>query len=274
MSIATPEFDYLRKFMREGTAILLDEDKQYLAESRLAPLIHNEGFSSVQALLEQMRTTRCSTLQRKVLDAMTNNETWFFRDLAPFEALRSTILPEIICRRSNERKLAIWSAACSSGQEPYSLAMLVLEHFPELCSWDFELTATDISLAILERAQRGRYTQLEVNRGLPARLLTKYFTQQGAEWQVADRVRRLVRFRNVNLAEPWPDLRKPDIVLLRNVLIYFGIDTKRQILDRVARHMCRDGYLFLGCAETTLNLSDSFERTPIGSSFCYRLKSY
>lgn len=274
MGIATPEFEYLRKLMREDSAIILDGDKQYLAESRLTALLKEEGFPSVQALLAEMRTSRRSALQRKVLDAMTNNETWFFRDLVPYEALRTNVLPDVISQRAAHRDLTIWSAACSSGQEPYSASMLLLEHFPSVLSWNVQILATDISSAVLDRARRGRYTQLEVNRGLPVSLLCKYFTREGTEWQISERVRRMVTLKTMNLAEPWPDMRTPDIVLLRNVLIYFDTDTKRQILTRVARQMNSHGYLFLGCAETTLNLSDSFERAQLGSTFCYRLKKY
>ncbi len=271
MGISRPEFEYLRKFMREGSAIVLDEDKQYLAESRLAPLLIPEGFPSVQKLLERMRGGSSSPLHRKVLDAMTNNETWFYRDLAPYDALRTEILPQIIKRREVERRLNIWSAASSSGQEAYSLSMLLLEHFPGLSSWKVQILATDISNAVLERAKRACYSKMEVNRGLPIHLLAKYFTRSGLEWQLSERVRSMVTFRLMNLAESWPDIGSIDVLMLRNVLIYFDVDMKRQILARVERVLSKDGVLFLGCAETTLNLSDRFERVQYGAVFCYRL---
>jgi chemotaxis protein methyltransferase CheR len=271
MGISVPEFEYLRKMMRESAAIVLDDDKQYLAESRLARLVGNEGFSSVQNLLEEMRVRRSSELHRKVLDAMTNNETWFFRDLEPFEALRAVVLPDLMQRRQAERRLTIWSAASSSGQEVYSTAMLIREHFPVLLSWDMTIIATDICGSILQRAQQGRYSQMEVNRGLPVQLLTKYFEQQGMEWQLSEKVRRMVSFRLMNLASAW-QMKATDVIFLRNVLIYFDVDSKRQILARVARILAPDGYLFLGCAETTLNLSDEFERVQCGKMFYYRLR--
>lgn len=272
MGISRPEFDYLRKFMREGSAIVLDEDKEYLAESRLAPLLNSEGFPSVQKLLERMRSVSASPLHRKVLDAMTNNETWFFRDLAPYEALRTAILPEIIQRRATQRCLNIWSAASSSGQEAYSLSMLLLEHFPGLASWKVQILATDISNAVLDRARHGCYSKMEVNRGLPVQLLTKYFTRSGLDWALSDTVRRMVTFRQMNLAEAWPDIGTMDVVMLRNVLIYFDVDMKRKILARMERVLSPKGVLFLGCAETTLNLSERYERVQSGSVFCYRLR--
>ena len=270
MGISVPEFEYLRKMMRDNAAIILDDDKQYLAESRLASLLGKEGFPSVQKMLEQMRHTQSGELHRKVLDAMTNNETWFFRDLEPFEALRTKMLPELMQRRQTERKLAIWSAASSSGQEGYSIAMLLREHFPGLLSWDLKILATDICGSILERARQGHYSQLEVNRGLPIQLLAKYFQRDGLDWQLVDSVRRMVTFQLMNLARPWSNMPIFDIVFLRNVLIYFDVDQKKEILARMARTLAPDGYLFLGCAETTLNLSDDYDRVQCGKIFCYR----
>jgi chemotaxis protein methyltransferase CheR len=270
MGISIPEFEYLRKMMRDDAAIVLDEDKQYLAESRLASLLGKEGFPSVQKMLEELRHGRSGELHRKVLDAMTNNETWFFRDLEPFEALRTCILPELIQQRQGERRLAIWSAAASSGQEAYSVAILLREQFPGLLSWDLNIFGTDISSKILQRARQGKYSQLEVNRGLPAKILAKYFERDGLDWQLADTIRRMVTFQPINLAAPWREMRTVDVLFLRNVLIYFDVDQKRQILARVARTLAPDGYMFLGCAETTMNLSDEFERVPFGKIFCYR----
>jgi chemotaxis protein methyltransferase CheR len=273
MGISVPEFEYLRKLMRDNAAIVLDEDKQYLAESRLAPLLSGEGFGSVQNMLAQMRVRPSGDLHRKVLDAMTNNETWFYRDGDPFEALQKSIMAELIQRRQLERKLTIWSAASSSGQEAYSVAMMIRERFPGLLAWNLTILATDISSKVLQRAEQGRYSQLEVNRGLPIQLLTKYFEQRGIEWEMSASIRRMVTFRQMNLAEPWVNIQQTDIVFLRNVMIYFDVETKRKILARVARILAPDGYLFLGCAETTLNLSEDFERVQCGKMFCYRLKT-
>lgn len=270
MGIGVPEFEYLRKMLREDAAIILDADKQYLAESRLTPLLSKEGFPSVQKMLEQMRERPSTELHKKVLDAMTNNETWFFRDADPFDAMRNTILPELIKARQTERKLTIWSAAASTGQEAYSIAMLIRDQFPGLLSWNLNITATDISDRVLQRAQDGLFTQLEVNRGLSANFLTKYFEQQGSEWKLSSSVRRMVTFRKMNLAEAWHCMNSADVIFLRNVLIYFDVETKRTILDRAARILAPDGYLFMGCAETTLNLSNAFERYQCGRMFCYR----
>lgn len=272
MGISTLEFEYLQKLMLEKAAIVLDDDKRYLAESRLTPLVGKEGFSSVQGLLAQMRTRHSQDLNRKVLDAMTNNETWFFRDADPFDGLRMTILGEVVKQRHAQRRIAIWSAASSSGQEAYSIAMLIREHFPGLLSWDLRILGTDISTEILRRARNGRYSQLEVNRGLPVQMLAKYFEQRGLEWELTPSIRGMVDFRQMNLAEHWPEMGKFDIIFLRNVLIYFDVETKRTILSRMARVIAPDGYLFMGCAETTLNLSDEFERVPCGRMFCYRLR--
>lgn len=201
---------------------------------------------------------------------MTTNETSFFRDLHPFETLRTTVLPDVIARRASERRLHLWSAACSSGQEPYTIALVLREHFPALAGWTVRLVATDLSREILARARAGRYSQLEVNRGLPAPLLTKHFTREGMEWQLKDEVRRMVEFRELNLLEAWSGLADLDIVFIRNVLIYFDQDIKRGILGRVHRALRPGGYLFLGGAETTLNLDDRFERLHIGKTPCYR----
>ncbi len=271
--IGAAEFEYLRTFLRENSAIMLDADKHYLAECRLTPLLPHAGVGSVQQLLESARRDLGGGLRRKILDAMTNNETWFFRDLTPFDSLRSAILPELMVRRATERRLNIWSAACSSGQEIYSIAMIIREQFPQLLGWDLKLVATDISGRILERAREGRFSQLEVNRGLPARLLARYFSAKGGEWEISPEIRKLVSFRPMNLAaEPWTEVSSVDVVFLRNVLIYFDVDVKRRILAQVRRVIRRDAYLVLGSAETTMNLDDNFERIPVGASHWYRHK--
>jgi chemotaxis protein methyltransferase CheR len=205
-----------------------------------------------------------------VVDALTINETSFFRDAHPFEALRTHILPELIEKRRASRTLRIWCAACSSGQEPYSVALTIKEHFPELAGWRVELVGTDLSPTMLDRAREGRYSRLEVNRGLPARLLVKYFEQDGTDYRIDDSVRRMVTFRPHNLASPWPSLPQTDVVFMRNVLIYFGLETKREILTKVKRVLRPDGYLLLGGAETTVHVDDTFTRTPIGRTTFYR----
>jgi chemotaxis protein methyltransferase CheR len=258
MSSRANEFSYLCELVKNSTAIALDVQREYLMEARLAGIAQQEGFASVSELLTRVRTSNSSQLQWRVVEAMTTNETSFFRDIKPFEALRQTILPALIQARRDERKLSIWCAACSSGQEPYSLSMLLREHFPELNTWTISILATDIATEMLEKTRAGRYTQLEVNRGLPANYLVKYFKKNGVEWQIDDSIRNMVDVRRMNLAVAWPLLPSMDIVLLRNVMIYFPVETKKQILRNMRSVMRPDGYLFLGTAETTINLDANF----------------
>ncbi len=272
MSLAAVDFDYLRELVKTHSAIVIDAGKEYLAEARLAPLVSDQGYSSVQELLSRLRNQPFNGLHRQVLDAMTNNETWFFRDANPFQALTSLVIPDLIKRRESERKISIWSAACSSGQEPYSVAMTIRENFLS-SGWSFSILGTDFCTTVLERARTGLYRQMEVNRGLSARLLTKYFVQQGLHWQLKPEILTMVTFRYLNLFQPHNDMPpSTDIVFLRNVMIYFDIATRRQILGRIRKLLRPEGYLFLGCAETTLNLDDGFQRVQSGSSVYYRLK--
>ena len=272
-SISPVDFDYLRKLMRDQTAIVLDAGKEYIAESRLAQLVSEEGFASYRDLVQQLRANSFNVLHRKVVNAMTNNETWFFRDVLPFQAMRRKILPEMIAARSTEKTLRIWSAACSAGQEPYSLAMLLQENFPELRSWRVQILATDICSSVLQKAERGRYSQLEINRGLPVTALSRYFTRQGIEWEIAEEIRDKIEFRVMNLSDRWPELPLMDIVFLRNVLIYFDVAMKKTILGKVRRQLRPDGYMLMGGAETTLNLDDRYERVQYETTAYYRPRS-
>jgi chemotaxis protein methyltransferase CheR len=272
MSITCSEFDYIRRLVFEQSAIVIEDDKQYLAEARLSPLARREGFDSIGAMVGSLLAKKLDGLHRKVVEAMTTNETSFFRDFHPFEALRKSILPELMLKRASNKELSIWSAACSSGQEPYSVAMLLEEHFPSLAVWSIRLLATELSAEMLARAKAGRYSQLEANRGLQARLLVKYFRQHGTDWEIKEDLRRKVEFQIVNLAEYWPPLPPMDIILMRNVLIYFGVETKRRILGKVRQLLRPDGYLFLGGAETTFNLDDGFERVQFDRTICYRAR--
>ncbi len=270
----TPQtFNYFRELVLAKSAIVLEPGKEYLVESRLAPYARTLGFPSIDDLATDMAKTPFGTIHRNAVEAMTTNETSFYRDMHPFEALRNSVLPEIIARKSAERTLNIWCAAASTGQEPYSVAMLIREHFPELRGWRVKFTATDLSAAVLAKARSGKFTQLEVNRGLPAPLLVKYFTKVGTDWQVNDDVRGMIDFRELNLIEPWPPLDRPDIVLMRNVLIYFDVPTKREILKRVRGIMSPLGYLMLGSAETTMAIDDQFERVQFARGVTYRLAS-
>jgi chemotaxis protein methyltransferase CheR len=271
MAIGAGEFSFVCDLVRQRSAIVLEPGKEYLVESRLSALARGEGFGSLDQFLAELRTQPANGLHRRVVEAMTTNETTFFRDLHPFDALRQVALPELLRLREADRQLVIWSAACSSGQEPYSLAMLLKEMGPALAGWTVRIIATDLSTEMLSRARQGRFSQIEMNRGLPAQYLVKYFKKQGLEWQVSDDIRQMVEFRELNLAEDWPPLPAPDLVFMRNVLIYFDMETKRAILGRLRRLMRPDGYLFMGGAETTLNLDDTYQRIPIGKTICYRL---
>lgn len=264
------EFDFLRGLVRERSAIVLEPGKEYLVESRLTPILREGPAASVADLCAALRAAPRGDLERRVVEAMTTNETSFFRDIHPFDALRTKLLPALLPARLAERKLRIWSNACSSGQEAYSLAMLLAEHFPQLRDWDVSILATDLSREMVQRTGEGIFGQLEMNRGLPAPLLLKYFQRHGTHWQIAPELRRLVQAREMNLIAPWPSLPRFDVIMLRNVLIYFDLETKRSILRR-ARHALRpDGYLFLGSAETTVMVDDTWERVVCAGSVAYR----
>jgi chemotaxis protein methyltransferase CheR len=265
------DFDAVRRLLREQSAIVLDADKRYLVEGRLAPLIRQRNLKSLSELLAQMRAQPDNGLHRQIVEALVTSESSFFRDHHPFEALRKVVLPDLINRRREQRRLDIWCAASASGQEPYSLALLIREHFPALASWKIGLVASDLSRDVLARAREGRYNQIEVNRGLPAALLVKYFEQHGTDWQLQPAIRNAVDFREINLARPWPTLPRMDLILLRNVMIYFDVETKKSILGRVAQLLRPDGYLLLGSAETTLNLDSSFRRVETLKSVFYQL---
>ena len=271
MAIDPQDFAYISAFIRENSAIVLETGKEYLVEARLSPIVSQEGLPSLAALVARLRQRPLNGLHSRVVEAMTTNETSFFRDVAPFDGLRQTTLPELIARRSSERRLRIWCGAASSGQEPYSLAILILEHFPALANWDVKILATDLSRDILARSKAGRYSQLEVNRGLPAPLLIKYFERVGMEWSVKESVRRLVQFEEMNLIRPWRAIPSCDIVFMRNVLIYFDVPTKKTILEKIRGVMRSDGYLFLGSAETTMNIDPNFNRVQLGRSSCYSI---
>lgn len=264
-------FDYLAELVLRKSAIVLEPSKVYLVESRLLPIARAHGWSSLQELVSALQKPGATTLTDEVVDAMTTNESSFFRDLHPFKALASHIIPDLLSRRERERTLNIWSNACSSGQEVYSIAMLLREHFPELAGWRVRLLATDLSRHILEKAQTGVFTQTEINRGLPMPLALKYFEREGVSWRINDEIRKMVDFQVLNLIDPWPStLPKMDIIFLRNVLIYFSVDTKKQILDQVHHALHTDGWLFLGGAETTMNIDVRFSRQLVGNATCYR----
>jgi chemotaxis protein methyltransferase CheR len=271
MSIDPPQLAYLCDFVYRRSAIVLTPEKEYLVESRLGPVARAKGYGSVDALITALRTLPVNGLHTSVVEAMTTHETTFFRDQHPFEALKGTLLPALKAARATTRSLVILCAACSSGQEPYSIAMLLKEHVPDLPTWNVRIIGVDLSDAVLARAREARYTQSEMNRGLPASLLVKYFERAGTEWQLKKCIRDMVELRQMNLVEPWPSLPRVDVMFIRNVLIYFDVPTKKAILARARQVLAPDGYLMLGGAETTLNIDESFERVPSCPSTVYRL---
>jgi chemotaxis protein methyltransferase CheR len=258
--------------MRDQCALVLEPGKEYLIKARLTPLAQKHGLASISQFIDQLRGMGNGGLITEVVEAMVTTETSFFRDIHPFETLKNTVLPELISHRRDQRQLNIWCAASSSGQEPYSIALLLKEFFPELGDWRINLTATDISQEMLERSRAGRYSQVEVNRGLPTPLLLKWFRQEGAFWELNNQIRSSVKFTQLNLACPWPAMPQWDIVFLRNVMIYFDNDVKKAILRQVSQKIGKDGYLLLGGAETTINLNESFRRVESLKSGFYQLK--
>lgn len=272
-SLAEHELAYVRELIHTSAALVLEPGKGYLVESRLGPIARAEGLT-LPALIQRLRYQPYGAVHHRVVEAMTTNETSWFRDLHPFEALRTTVIPDLIERRRSERTLAIWSAACSTGQEPYSVAMVLLDEFPELASWNVTIWASDFSEEAVAKGRAGRYSQLEVNRGLPAQQLVRHFDREDANFVVRDRVRSLVRFGVINLIGPWTTLPRLDVVMLRNVMIYFDTETKRDILNRMHQQMRPDGYLFLGNAESTIHLDERFVRVEPNRAGCHRLRSH
>jgi chemotaxis protein methyltransferase CheR len=258
------DYEYLRKLLRERSGLVLSADKQYLVESRLLPVARRAGLADLAGLVQRLRSPNSEPLAAQVVEAMTTNESFFFRDKIPFEQFRDTIMPELIATRASRRRIRIWCAAASTGQEPYSLAMFLKEMGDRISGWRIEIIATDISNEVLKKARSGIYSQFEVQRGLPIAFLLKYFTQISDNWQIAASIRTMVQFRPLNLIGDFAHLGTFDVVFCRNVLIYFDQDTKTRVLDRVARVMGRDGYLVLGAAETVVGLTDCFK--PVADS--------
>lgn len=272
MAITAPEFDYITDLARRNAAIVIDPGKEYFIESRLAGLVRSQGCKNLGELIAQMKKDPAyGALHARAIDALTTNETFFFRDFLPFEALRKTVIPQLLVQRAEQRRLNIWSAACSTGQEPYSLAMMLRESFPQLATWNVSILATDLSPTVLTQARTGSYNQFEVNRGLPAPLLVKYFTAQGERWVVNEDIRNMIEFRPMNLIEPWPIFPAFDLVLIRNVMIYFDVPTKQSILKKIRTCLQPKGALVLGTAETTLNLDPAWEPVTMGKATVYQL---
>lgn len=270
MTVTQTHFDLLRNLVKEKAGIVLNEGKEYLVDSRMASLATKLDYPSASDLLSDFADNPKGPLLEAIVDAMTTNETSFFREMHVFEGLRDVILPDIMERNQDTKSLRMWCGASSSGQEPYSVSIALSEWFPELTNWTVNFLATDLSDDMLKRCNAGVYSQLEVNRGLPSKMLIKYFDRNGTEWTVKDAVRRRVQFQPLNLLEKWPGVpTQLDIVFLRNVLIYFDVETKQQILGQIRRHLRPGGYLFLGSAETTLSLDAGFERLKFDRGCCY-----
>jgi len=266
--IRAENYRFLTEYIYRESGIVLDDDKHYLIEARLLPVVQQSHLASLDALCAVLRNNGDAPLQKKVVEAMTTHETLFFRDVAPFDALRTEVLPPLIEQRKDTRKLTFWSAAASSGQEAYSLAMLLLEM--GLGHWNIQILGTDLSDQILARAREARYMQIEVNRGLPASYLVKYFDRQGLDWRLKDRVKNMARFEPFDLRKSMRTKGPFDVIFCRNVLIYFDVETKKQILRELRGALFSGGYLVLGGAESTLNLDNEFKRVPVGRTVFYQ----
>jgi len=265
--IHSENYRFLQQHVYSQAGIVLEEDKHYLFESRLTPIVRQLGLGSINDLCALIQATREPEVGRRVVEAMTTNETYFFRDPAHYEAIRTVLLPRLKEGRRETRKLRFWSAAASTGQEAYSLAMLLLEE--ALSDWNIQILGTDFSSQVLERARSGKFQQIEVNRGLPATLLVKYFRRSGVDWQLSEPVRRMARFETIDLRKSMRALGPFDLVFCRNVLIYFDAGTRKEILKELHGTLFRGGWLLLGGAETAFGVEEWFERQTVGSATVY-----
>lgn len=270
MPLATQDIDFLRDLVARHSGNVIAPRQVYMLEQRLAPLAQSRGLNDVTNLVTELRRSPSPALSTQVAEAVTVNETSFFRDPHVFQGLESGILPEIVNRNRVNKEIRIWCAACSSGQEPYTIAMVLRESFPHLSDWRIKITATDLSEDMLRRCRAGDYSQLEVNRGLPVKKLVRFFERSGTSWRVKDELRNMIEYRRLNLTQPWPYLGQFDIVFIRNVLIYFDQETKRDILTRMRSVMKPNSYLFIGSAETIIGLGVPYERQEIHGTVCYR----
>ena len=252
------DYDYLRKLLKERSGLVLSADKQYLVESRLAPLVRKAGLASLGELIAKLKTNDARLIV-DVVEAMTTNESFFYRDKIPFDHFRDVVIPGLISARAMQRRIRIWCAAASTGQEPYSLAMSIREMKEKLTGWRIEILATDLSTEVLEKSKAGIYSQFEVQRGLPIQMLVKYFAQVGDTWQIAPDIRAMVQHRQLNLLQDFSHLGTFDVIFCRNVLIYFDQETKIGVLNRIARLLDPDGFLVLGAAETVVGLTEAFK---------------
>jgi len=247
-------FDALCEFLRRNSGLVMDQTKQYLVESRVMPIVRRERLSSLDELVNILQKNQSPKLAKDVIEAMTINETYFFRDKSPFDQFRSFMLPALLAARQNEKRLRIWSAASSTGQEAYSLAMILDEFSPRMMGWKIEIVGTDLSEQVLEKARKAVYSQFEVQRGLPAPMLLRHFNQIGESWQLSDHIRSKATFRQLNLLQDFSSLGRFDVIFCRNVLIYFDAVRKTDILARMTRVLAPDGFLTLGASESLIGL--------------------
>jgi len=268
------EQEFFSQLVYTYSGIALGPDKTYLFENRLSEVAKAIGCPTLSDLYRRAKFNMTNDLRDRIVEAMTTNETLFFRDSAPFDALRTKIIPDIIKRKSNTSKtLRIWSAACSTGQESYSISMLLHEAFPDIVSnWSVEIFGTDISSQVIDRAKKGRYSQIEVNRGLPITYLIKYFKQHGSEWVLDERIKRICKFQKMNLKDDLTGLGTFDIIFCRYVLIYFDLPIKQKIFKEFTKLLGNDGVLFLGSSETIFGISDDFVKEEAGKAIYYKVK--
>jgi chemotaxis protein methyltransferase CheR len=255
------DFDYISKLLKDKSGLVLTKDKSYLLESRLMPLARKRGFKGLDDLIGQLRR-RDMALEKEITEAMTTNESFFFRDSKPFDQFRQVVIPNILKTRASKRSFRIWCAAASSGQEPYSLAMILKEEAAKFAGWRIEIVGTDLSSEILKKARAGLYSQFEVQRGMPVQLLVKYFKKKDEMWEIDPTIRNMVQYKEWNLLESLTALGQFDVVYCRNVLIYFDQPTKSKVLEGVQKQMPDDGVLYLGGAETVLGVTQAFKPIP------------
>ena len=256
------EFDIYKDLLKEKSGLVITPDKTYLLDSRLMPVAQKWGYDNLSMMTAALQGVPDTALVNDIVEAMTTNETSFFRDAHPFNCFKDHVLPYMIKNRIYDRRFKVWSAAASSGQEPYSLAMLIKDLGDQIKGWNIDILATDISQQILDQAKNGVYSQFEVQRGLPVQLMLKYFKQDGDKWHISDEIKKMINYRIFNLLHPMGEIGKPDIIFCRNVLIYFDEETKRGILENMNNILKEDGFLFLGGAETVLGITDKFKPVP------------
>ena len=267
MILTPPDIELLSGIVAEYSGNMIAPRQAYMLEKQLAPIAKSNGLADVPALVQEIRRSKNPNLSTQIAEAVTVNETSFFRDAHPFEALKKQIIPDLTAANQNRREIRIWCAACASGQEPYTLAMVIRENFPHLSNWKIKIVATDISNEMLDKCRSGEYSQLEVNRGLPARTLVRFFERSGSLWRAKPELRDMIEFSRLNLTSPFSSLGQFDIVFLRNV---FDKPTKQDILTRVHGVLRPDSYLFIGSVESTIGFNVPYRREEIDATVCYR----